>query len=65
MIDIPTPIEDRIIQAARDNGLSVAVFLDRLLEDYQLERQEIEQAEAALKEQGGISLQQFRALHGV
>jgi hypothetical protein len=65
MIELPSPTETRIIQAARDSGLTIATFLDRLLEQYQLDRQEIEQAEASLKEEGGISLEDFRVKHGV
>ncbi len=65
MIELPSPTETRIIQAARDSGLSIATFLDRLLEQYQFDRQEIDQAEAALKEEGGISLESFRAQHGI
>jgi hypothetical protein len=65
MIELPSPTEIRIIQAARDSGLTIATFLDRLLEQYQLDRQELDLAEAALKEEGGISLEAFRAQHGV
>ncbi len=65
MIELPSPTETRIIQAARESGLSIATFLDCLLEQYHLDRQEIEHAEAALKEEGGISLQDFRVKHGV
>ena len=65
MIELPSPTETRIIQAAHDSGLSIATFLDRLLEQYQFDRQEIDQAEAALKEEGGISLESFRAQHGI
>ncbi len=65
MIDLPVPTETRIIQAANDSGLSIAAFLDRLLEQYQFDKQEIDQAKAALKEEGGISLEAFRSQHGV
>ncbi|AEG01829.1 MULTISPECIES: hypothetical protein [Methylomonas] len=65
MIQIPQPTENLLITAARVAGQSPLVFLDALLQEYLEDRQDIEQAEIALKEEGGVSLEQFRAEHGV
>lgn len=40
MIELPTITETRIIQAARESGLIIASFFDRLLEQYQLDCQD-------------------------
>lgn len=65
MIQIPQPTENLLITAARTAGQTPADFLDMLLHEYLEDRHDTEQAQIALKEEGGISLEQFRAQHGV
>ncbi len=64
MIDLPAPIETRLIHAALDSGQNLARFLETLLDEYE-DQHDIKQAEIALKEEGSMSLKQFRAIHGV
>lgn len=65
MIQIPPPTENLLIIAARNAGQTPVDFLDMLLHEYLEDRYDIEQAQIALKEEGVISLEQFRAQHGV
>ncbi len=65
MIELPTPIETRLIHAAASSGQNLAQFLEFLLDEYGEDYQDIKQAEMSLKEEGGITLEQFRSIYGL
>jgi hypothetical protein len=49
MLDIPITLETQINQLANDVGLSVDAFLDRLITDYNEEKNDIIEADAIYK----------------
>lgn len=65
MINLPSPVENRLIQAAKAAGMNVETFLDSLLEQYLLDRYDVEQAEAALREDGEITAEALKAKYGL
>lgn len=65
MIQLSQPTEALLLRAADLAGETPAVLLDKLLNDFLEDRLDIQQAEQAMKEEGGISLEAFRAKHGV
>lgn len=65
MLDLPSLTEKRLIQAADAAGLKIAVFLDQLLEQYQIDRYDVEQAERALQEPGEITSEELKAKYGL
>lgn len=65
MLDLPPMTEKRIIQAADAAGMKIAVFLEQLLEQYQIDRYDVEQAERALREPGEITSEGLKAKYGL
>ncbi|MGY6277630.1 hypothetical protein [Methylomonas sp. MgM2] len=65
MIQLPQPTEELLLHAASASGETPIQFLDKLLSEYLEEMDDIKAAQAAKEEQGGISLEEFRAKHGV
>ncbi|WP_333877531.1 hypothetical protein [Methylobacter sp.] len=61
MITLEPTTEQRIRQAASESGLSIQNFLDQLIERYQCDKWDIQQAELALSEPGEISLEELKA----
>jgi len=50
MIELPAPIENRLIHAAQDAGQNLATFLDRLLDEYAQDQADAKLAENAYRE---------------
>lgn len=66
MIELPAPIENRLIHAAQDAGQNLATFLDRLLDEYAEDQADAKLAETAYREylesgENGISLEKVMA----
>lgn len=61
MINLEPTTEQRIRKAANDSGLSIQNFLDQLIERYQCDRLDLQQAELALSEPGEITLEEMKA----
>lgn len=60
MINLEPITEQRIRKAANDSGLSIQNFLDQLIERYQCDRLDLQQAELALSESGEITLEEMK-----
>jgi hypothetical protein len=60
MITLEPTTEQRIRQAAIESGLTIQSFLDQLIERYQCDKRDIQQAELALTEPGEISLEELK-----
>lgn len=65
MLELSTPTETRIVQAAQAAGMSISSFLDSLLDEYLEDQKDIEQAERALQEPGEISAEELKAKYGL
>ncbi|WP_367154038.1 hypothetical protein [Methylomonas sp. HYX-M1] len=65
MIELPAPIESRLMEAARLAGLNVPAFLDNLLSEYLEDALDVKAAELALKEEGEVSHQELKAKYGL
>ncbi|WP_347986052.1 hypothetical protein [Methylomonas sp. AM2-LC] len=65
MIELSPSTEHRLILAAQAVGQNLSTFLDSLLDEYLEDQFDIKLAETALKEDGGMSLKDFRSKHGV
>jgi hypothetical protein len=60
MITLEPITEQRIKQTATESGLTIQSFLDQLVERYLCDKQDIQQADLALSEQGEISLEELK-----
>lgn len=60
MINLEPTTEQRIRQAAIESGLTIQGFLDQLIERYQCDKRDIEQADLSLSEAGEISLEDLK-----
>lgn len=60
MITLEPTTEQRIRQAAIESGLTIQTFLDQLIERYQCDKLDIQQADFALSESGEISLDDLK-----
>ncbi|MCQ8128307.1 hypothetical protein [Methylomonas rivi] len=70
MIELPAPIENRLIHAAQDAGQNLAVFLNRLLDEYAEDQADAKLAESAYKEfiesgESSISLDKLMTDNGL
>jgi len=65
MIQLPQLTEALLLNAASVAGENPIQFLDKLLSEYLEEMNDIKATQAAKEEKGGISLEEFRAKHGV
>jgi hypothetical protein len=65
MIQLPQSTEKLLIHVADFAGESPISLLDRLLAEYLEDAEDLRAAKAAMLEEGSISLQDFRAEHGV
>ena len=65
MIQLPQPTENLLLNAASAAGENPIQFLDKLLSEYLEDVQDLKSAQSAMEEEGGTSLEDFRAKHGV
>lgn len=61
MITLEPTTEQRIRQAAIESGLTIQTFLEQLIERYSFDKLDIQQADFALSEAGGISLDELKS----
>lgn len=50
MIELPIPVENRLIHAAQESGQNLASFIETLLDEYIEDQRDVKIAEAAYRE---------------